>query len=139
MKRIYRNIPFWGLYPMAFEIFNFVYFFCLELLQQERSMYIFFVFFFTFWYIYIYIIYSDMYYLCYIYDIERERYFPKLLRVPTILLRWMSSFSYHLIFQFKIRLIVLSHQNIIRLPIFLTLCLLLRNVLGVKIVMSTFR
>ena len=28
-----------------------------------------------------------MYYLCYIYHIERERYFPKLLRVPTILFR----------------------------------------------------
>ena len=138
MQRIYRNIPFWGLYPMTFEIFNFVYFFCLESLQQERSMYISFVFF-TFWYIYIYISYSDMYYLCYIYDIERERYFPKLLRLPTILLCWISSFSYHLIFQFKIRLIVWSHHNIIRLLIFLALCLLLRNVLGVKIVMSTFQ
>ena len=42
------NVPFWGLYWMPFEIFNFVYFYCLELHWQERSMYIYFVFFLHF-------------------------------------------------------------------------------------------
>ena len=41
-----------------------------------------------------------------------------------------------LIFQFRIRLIVLSFEYIIRLLISLALCLFLRNVLGVKIIVN---
>ena len=51
----------------------------------------------------------------------------------------LNCFSYHLIFQFKIRLIVFSLQYIIRLLISLALCLLPKNVLWAKIVVSTFQ
>ena len=48
----------------------------------------------------------------------------------------MNCFSYHLIFQFEIGLSDLSLQYIIRLLISLALCLLPRNVVGIKIIMS---
>ena len=77
---------------MLFDVFNFVYLLCLEILEQKLGMYISFVSFGFDIYIYIIYIYYDiryydMYYLGYIQDIERDRNFAKLYRVPTILFR----------------------------------------------------